>query len=435
MSDDNNILLKIKSSFEAQGTDAAERAQDRLASKTKDLNRTFQDNEKDTNRARQALGGLSAASAASQGSFSGLSRVLEGFSGRLADLAGKATLVAGAFSAGYGIGTAIDKWLGLSKAVADAYAPMEKVVSLTDRIKAQIGDLNATSLASVKKEFDSLTESLNSTMSQLDAVNRVKNQLMGQETEAQLAELEASMPPGPARDRAILQARRGREQTSIEERRNQARAKFSAAEQAKAGGESALWSAESAEGDARKQEMLFARPDSGATLEQRSAARQRTQAAEGGSAAARARMEELAEAFSRALMEKANTMRSLQLEERTSTARFSAGSSSLTAREREEATRLAARRQGIREGVSNDMLNISSDATRSAMQSELGGLSERADALRSQGMPAARVQDLRSKASGASKQADSAVAAVSAVLDSITARMKSLEDKLKNLPR
>jgi len=435
MSSDDNILIEIKSAFEKSGTDAAERAQDRLASKTKDLNRTFQDNEKDTNRARQALGGLSAASQASQGSFSGLSRVLEGFSGRLADLAGKATLVAGAFSAGYGIGTAIDKWLGLSKAVADAYAPMEKVVSLTDRIKAQIGDLNATSLASVKKEFDSLTESLNSTMTQLDAVNRVKNQLMGQETEAQLAELEASMPPGPARDRAILQTRRGREQASIEERRNQARAKFSAAEQAKAGGEAALWSAESAEGDARKQEMLLARPDSGATLEQRAVARNRTQAAEGGSAAARARMEELAEAFSRALMEKANTMRSLALEERTSSARYSSGVNTLDLRAREEAQRLATRRQGIREGVSNDMRGISSDATRSALESQLGDLSSRADTLRTQAMPAARVQDLRSKASGASKQADSAVAAVAAVLDSITARMRTLEDKLKNLPR
>jgi hypothetical protein len=198
---DNKILYEIQSAFDKTGTDAAERAQDRLADKTKSLNRTFQDNDRDATRARQALAGLSAASQASQGSFGGLARVLEGFSGRLADLAGKATLVAGAFSAGYGVGTAIDRWLGLSKAVADAYAPMEKVASIQDRIKAQLGDLNAASLGAVKQQFDALSESLASTMSQMDQINRIKNSLASDESEAQLAELEAGLPPGPGRDR------------------------------------------------------------------------------------------------------------------------------------------------------------------------------------------------------------------------------------------
>jgi hypothetical protein len=123
-------------------------------------------------------------------------------------------------------------------------------------------------------------------------------------------------------------------------------------------------------------------------------------------------------------MEKANTMRSLEFEERTSKARYAGGVSGV-----------AAKQQAIREGVSADMRGISTAATRSALQSQLGDLSERADTLRSQGMPAARVQDLRAKAAGASKQTDSAVAAISAVLDSITVQMKTLEDKLKNLPR
>jgi hypothetical protein len=423
LNSDSDILLQIKTAFEGQGAAEAERAQDRLASKTKDLNRTFQDNERDTQRARQALAGMSAASAASQGSFGGLSRVLEGFSGRLADIAAKGALVAGAFSAGYGLGTAIDRWLGISKAVADAYAPMEKVASIQDRIRAQLAGLNAASLASVKKEFDSLSDSLAATVAQMDQINRVKNQLMGQETEAKLAEIEASMPPGTARDRAILNARRGSEQTSIEERRNQARDKFTAAEQAKAGGESAVWNAESAEGDARKNLMLL-QQNPAASLESKSLARAQLQAAEGASAEARARMVELADAFGQALMEKSNTMRSLEFEERTSKARYTGGVSGVAAKEK-----------SIREGVSADMRGISSSATRSAMESQLGDLSERADTLRSQGMPAARVQDLRAKASGASKQTDSAVAAISAVLDSITAQMRTLEDKLKNLPR
>lgn len=434
MPSDQDILIQIKASFEGQGAVEAERAQDRLAAKTKDLNRTLQDNEKDTTRARQALAGMSAASAASQGSFGGLSRVLESFSGRLADVAAKASLVAGAFSAGYGLGTAIDRWLGISKAIADAVAPAQQFATIQDRIRAQIGDLNAASLDAVKKEFDSLTQSLQSTTAQLDQVNRIKNQLMGQETEAQLAELEASMPPGPARDRALLQARRNREQTSIEERRNQARAKFSAAEQAKAGGQSALWNAQSAEGDALKNLMLL-QQDPTASLQAKAAARVQHESAQTVSATAQARMDQLAEAFSQALMEKANTMRSLALEERTSTARYTSGVSTVDRREQEEAARQAARRQGIRENLSNDMRGISSDATRATLENQLGDLSQRADSLRSQGLPAARVQDLRSKASGASKQADSAVAAVSAVLDSITARMRTLEDKIKNLPR
>jgi hypothetical protein len=432
---DNKILYEIQSAFDKTGTDAAERAQDRLADKTKSLNRTFQDNDRDATRARQALAGLSAASQASQGSFGGLARVLEGFSGRLADLAGKATLVAGAFSAGYGVGTAIDRWLGLSKAVADAYAPMEKVASIQDRIKAQLGDLNAASLGAVKQQFDALSESLASTMSQMDQINRIKNSLASDETEAQLAELEAGLPPGPGRDRAILAKRREREQASIEERRNQARAKFQAAESALAGGQSALLQTQSAEGDLRKQAMLLDRSDSGATLEQRSAARQRLQAAEAASAAARNRLSGLEDTHGQAVMEKSNTMRSLSFEERASRARFSAADSAITLRQQEEAAREAGRQQNIREGVTTDMLQISRTATRTAMSGQLSNLRDQQSALSGEGMRSARVADLRAKAAGTFKDTDSAVAAVAAILDQITARMKSLEDKLKNLPR
>lgn len=435
MSNDSDILLKIKSAFERSGTDEAERAQDRLAAKTRDTNRTFQDNERDVGRARQALAGMNAAAAAGQGSFSGLTRVLEGFSGRLAELAAQGTLTLGALSAGYALGTAIDKWTGLSKAIADAYAPLEKVSSIQDRIKAQLGDLNASSLAALTKQFNDLNSTMESTLAQMDKVNAVKNQLMGAETETQLAELEATTPPGPGRDKAILAKRQERELASIEERRNQARAKLQAVESVLAGGQSALLQTQSAEGDLRKQSMLLDRSDSGATLEQRAAARQRLQAAEAASAAARNRFSDLEDSHGTAIMEKSNTMRGLALEERTVRARYSSGSSAIALREKEEAERTAARQQATRDDVSRDMLSLDRQAMRTVMGNQLAGLRESRESLQGPGMRKARVDDLHAKAAGTFHQADSAVTAVGRLLDEITARMKSLEDKIKNIPR
>jgi hypothetical protein len=440
MPDNDNILIEIKSAFEKSGTDAAERAQDNLKRKTEDTNKTFRENERAVNSAQKALGGLTAASAASQGSFGGLSRVLENFSGRLADLATKATLVAGAFAAGYGIGTAVDKWLGISKAVADAYAPMEKIASIQDRIKAQLSDLNGASLAAVKSQFDALADSLNSTMSQLDRTNAVKNRLLGAEGEAQIAEIEASMPPGPARDRAILAKKYEREQLGIQERYKQASTKQDRSLLAVTNAEAAVAPLETAVGERRKR-MEWDR-SFGASPEQMAEHRIRLQAAQADLDAARAKVANLREVHGKTVFETDSEMRALALEDRTSKARFAAGGNELTrreqedaARKQEEAARLAARQLANRETLSNEMRDIGVGATRVALSSQLGDLGERREQLSHQGMSAARVADLRAKAAGTYKQADSAVAAVAQVLDSITARMKSLEDKLKNLPR
>jgi hypothetical protein len=427
MSDDSNILIQIKSTFERSGAVEAEAAQKRLESATKPVAESFAKSEREIQKSRQALAGLNSVAAAGQGSWMGLTRSLEAFGGRLADIAAKGSMVVGALSAGYALGTAIDKWFGISDAISKSIVSAEKYVSVQDRIKKQLGDIDKTTLAAVTAQFDKLSDSLSSTLSQMEKINAVRNQLMGLETEAQISEMEAGTPPGPARDKALLAKRQERDLASIEERRNQARAKLATAEEARKSGEAAVWTAESSEGDARKTFMLLNQNPS-ASLEAKAEARQRLQIAERASAAARASMSPLNETYGNTMADTSNTMRGLSFEERTVRARTAGGMSSI-AREEEQ------RRAGIRDNLSSDMLSISRNATRSAMLSRRDELASQAANLRESALPAARVNDLRTQAAGAAKQADSAVAAVSAVLSQITAQLKALEDKIHNLPR
>jgi hypothetical protein len=135
----NDVLVEVKSTYDATGTQAADRAQVNLANTTKEVGRQMEHTEKQTQKARQALGGLSAAAAASQGSFGGFAIALQNLGGGLADVAAKFALVAGAFSAGYGIGSAIDKWLGLSDAISGASEKGEELVSMPWRSSARDG--------------------------------------------------------------------------------------------------------------------------------------------------------------------------------------------------------------------------------------------------------------------------------------------------------
>jgi hypothetical protein len=322
---DNEILIKIQTAYESGGIEAVKKAIADTEKETKNLGNSNSELERKTtssnrelNNSQRALAGLNSASAASRGSFQGLSQTLEVFGGNLATLAAKASLVAGAFTAGFSIGTAIDKWLGISDAISKALVPAEKFVSIQDRIKAKLGDLDAASLAAVKKEFDSLTVSLESTFAGMEKINSIKNELMGKETAAQLAETEANMPPGPARDKALLAKREERELASIEERRNQARAKLAAAEEARKSAQDAVVKAETTE-EARARIVANQFPSD--PLEDRVLARRRLEAARQASSAARSRMAPIDEVYGNTRADTYNTMRGLALEERAVRAR------------------------------------------------------------------------------------------------------------------
>jgi hypothetical protein len=459
----DNIVVEIKSTFDPSGAKAAERSQHDLTNATKPVVEAFKNTEKEVHASRQALAGLNSVAAAGQGSWMGLTRALEAFGGGLAEIAAKASMVIGALSAGYALGSAIDKWFGISKAISGAIVPAEKFVSIQDKIKAQIGDLNATTLAAVTKQFDTLTASLKATLSEMDRINSIKNELAGKETAAQLAETEANMPPGFARDKAILAKTQERDLASVADRRKQALAKLAAAEEAKKAGEAAVLATESAEGDARKASII-ANQNPATSLEDRSAARQRLQIAQGASRSARARQEQLDEAYGNTMAETSNTNRGLALEERTIRARGTIGSKEITTREaeakrREEQERIERedRREQINARNREEGEGIARRVTRENWQSQRDQLSAenkrlekdwlptaRVQDLRDQAAPSpqppipastARVQDLRAQAAANTKQTDSAVATVLQLLQSNSAKLQMLEEKIKNLPR
>jgi hypothetical protein len=426
MSDNrDNILVEIKSTFDKSGAVEAERSQDKLVEHTKPVAEQFKKTEKEVQASRQALAGLNSVAAAGQGSWMGLTRALEAFGGGLADVAAKASMVIGALSAGYALGSAIDKWFGISKAISEAIVPAEKYASIQDRIKAKLGDLNAASLAAVTKQFDTLTASVHATLAGMDKINSVKNELTGKETEALLAEIEAGMPPGIARDKALLAKKQERELASIEARKYQALEQLEIATKAKKVGEASVLDTETAEKEARFASMVAEnkyKEDSGIlnpftneyevnpkrraeNLENASAARQRLQIAENVSRTARARQQQLEETYGQKETETWDTMRGLDLEERAVRARGIVGGNEIAAREqedidrkREEAAREDKRLQKEVEDLVKQEDQEQSRLARQELERKRAELAERIKELQTRALPAARVQDLRSRA-------------------------------------
>jgi hypothetical protein len=425
----NDVLVEVKSTYDATGTQAADRAQRQLADTTKEVGRQMATTEKETQKARQALGGLSAAAAASQGSFGGFAIALQNLGGGLAEVAAKFAMVAGAFSAGYGIGSAIDKWLGISDAITKAIAPAEQFVGIQDQIRKRLGDIQGASLKAVAAEFDNLSKSVAGSLAELQKMQAIANELRGKQSEAEMSELEASMPPGPERDRAILLKKRQTEAEDIAARRAQALEKYGVASDALAKGKAAAGEAQTAAEWAEGDEFKISRQP-GATLQQKVEARLRREAAANAAAAARKRVSGLEDAEGMAFMEKTNTLRGLGFEGRSSIARYQSGLAGID-RDQYDADNAA------REAAQGRAAEASAAAQRRYLQEQRNVLTQRQSQLQA-GMPGARVDDLRSAAAAGDKArgaADAAVASMTRALEDVTAKLEAVNAKLNNLPK
>jgi hypothetical protein len=432
----NDVLVEVKSTYDATGTQAADRAQVNLANTTKEVGRQMENTEKQTQKARQALGGLSAAAAASQGSFGGFAIALQNLGGGLAEVAAKFAMVAGAFSAGYGIGSAIDKWLGISDAITKAIAPAEQFVGIQDQIRKRLGDIQGASLKAVAAEFDNLSKSVAGSLAELQKMNAVANELRGKKNEAEMSELEASMPPGPDRDRAVLLKKRQTEAEDIAARRAQVMAKYDVAANALLKGDAAVQEAETAAQWAEGDEFKLSRQP-GATLEQKAEARLRREAAANTAEAARQRLQPLKNEEVKAYMETANEMVGLDYESRTSIARYQGGRAGIERTEEAESGRAARAEQDAREAAQGRAAEASAAAQRRYLQEQRNVLTQRQSQLQA-GMPGARVDDLRSAAAAGDKArgaADAAVASMTRALEDVTAKLEAVNAKLNNLPK
>jgi hypothetical protein len=432
----NDVLVEVKSTYDATGTQAADKGLKALGETTKEVGTKTALTEKETQKARQALGGLSAAAAASQGSFGGFAMALQNLGGGLADVAAKFALVAGSFSAGYGIGSAIDKWLGLSDAISKAIVPAEQFTGIQDKIRKRLGDLQGASLKAVAAEFDNLSKSVAGSLAELQKMQAIANELRGKQAEAETSELEASMPPGPERDRAILLKKRQTEAEDIATRKAQAQEKYQVAADALAKGKSAAGEAETAAQWAEGDEFKLSRQP-GATLQQKVEARLRREAAANAAAAARKRVAGLEDAEGMAFMEKTNTMRGLGFEGRSSIARYQGGLAGIDRDQydADNAAREAA--QGRAGGAATAAQRRYQMEQRNALTQRQAQLQNRQSEIES-ALPGARVDDLRSAAAAGDKArgaANAAVASMMKALQDVTSQLEAVNDKLNNLPR
>jgi hypothetical protein len=351
-------------------------------------------------------------------------------------VAAKFALVAGAFSAGYGIGSAIDKWLGLSDAISKTIVPAEQFAGIQDKIRKRLGDLQGASLKAVAAEFDNLSKSVAGSLAELQKMNAIANELRGKQAEAETSELEASMPPGPERDRAILLKKRQTEAEDIAARRAQALEKYGVASDALAKGKAAAGEAQTAAEWAEGDEFKLSRQP-GATLQQKVEARLRREAAANAAAAARKRVSGLEDAEGMAFMEKTNTMRGLGFEGRSSIARYQSGLAGIDREQydADNAAREAA--QGRAGGAATAAQRRYQQEQRSVLTQRQAQLQNRQSEIES-AMPGARVDDLRSAAAAGDKArgaANAAVASMMKALQDVTQQLETVNDKLNNLPK
>jgi hypothetical protein len=425
MSDQNQVVVEIKSTYDPAGTTAADRAQRQLSETTRQVTRETESNARQTQRARQALEGMSSAASASRGSFSGLTRVVQTFSGSLAELATKLTLVAGAFTAGYGLGSQIDKWLGLSSAISKAIVPMQSATSIAGQLYATLGKLQETDLAKLNAQFDAFNANLQTTISSIDKVASQTATLADAETQAQVAEIEASMPPGPARDRAILNKKRDREMASISARRRGEYEKLQASQLRYDQAERAVGSAQE-DFDTADFAFRLVADNRDVPLKERTEARVRRDSAAEVLKQSQVRFESVKEDQSNLTDAAQFQFKRLNLEDRTGRARYAAGLNQVSAEQAQIEAKNREETAGYLSGLRG--------GGRSNLQAQQAALESHGAQLES-GLPAARVRDLRAQAAGLSAATDSAVAALLKAIQENTAKLNNVTDQLRNLPR
>jgi len=302
---DNDILINIETAYKSGDMEAfkrsledAKRKADGLSEATQNLQNKSAGAGRELNNAQRALGGLNGAASVSRGSFQGLSQTLEAFGGKLATVAAKFSILAGSFSAGYAIGTTLDKWLGISQKIADLYAgPMSKVGSIQSRISADLKALDGITLANLKTQFEGITKTLSDSNEAIGTFYASMRELAAAQTDLKISAIERSMPPGPQRDAAIAneQRRSGLREVAFKRSEEQQKAEaaqeaISAADDAMAEQVKAQIRAQSAMRDARTPE------ESAAARAQYNAATSGRTSAQANAAASRAKQQPVIDA-------------------------------------------------------------------------------------------------------------------------------------------
>lgn len=347
---DNDILIQIETAYKSGDMDAFKRSLDDAKKKVDNLSNS-QDQLKDKsnqankelNNGQRALSGLNAAASVSRGSFQGLSQTMEIFGGKIAAAAAKFTVMAGSFSAGYAIGKQLDGWLNISQKIADLYAgPMQKVGSIQDRIRASVEGLAKADLSRLAEQFARVADAASEAEKYTNAMYGAKLRLMGERGELEIAQIERDMEPGPARDKAVLEARRKQSLEEIQTRRQQQRDKLATATQTYEAGKAQVSAAQEAVDAAQFGVVIAnANTDRNASPEFRATraaeARAQLAAAQATLTSAQDRFAPIEESFGQTRFEVGNEMRSLALQEETAKARYGAGMAPIVGAERASA--------------------------------------------------------------------------------------------------
>lgn len=204
---ETELLIKIKTALEAGGAEAAKRELDSLIGKTNQATGATANQTKgvhDAVRSQQVL----------EGALRGNWRALGQLSERATGLGGALTKtipVVGAFMAGWQAGWKIGEWIASWAVKIDQFA------AALNRAEVAAAQLNSQKMDALRKELDSVSAAAEKAATEIDKATSQENRLARAKADVGIAKIEATMPEGPEREKAIANVR-FRTESEIKER-------------------------------------------------------------------------------------------------------------------------------------------------------------------------------------------------------------------------
>jgi len=221
----NDIQIRIAAALDKGDFTAAQGEVEKLkAAGTDSLNTTAaasgkiaQANQQISGSASAAIGSMSALQMLLRGNVMGavmqLTRSVQGLSTAFSGLMAKASPVAIVGAIAYGVGTLADKFLNLSGIISRTLQPaITSMKEGWDRAFTSADKLANLRLGGLKKEIQDVVDALNQTTKETNLEKRLSDRERAARAQADVAQIEASTPAGPERDRAVLARRRQAEE-------------------------------------------------------------------------------------------------------------------------------------------------------------------------------------------------------------------------------
>lgn len=206
-----NLKTSAQSTFpsvdEIKGaSDRAEKGVKNLDTAGKSFGQTAEGMRERVARLSSAAAGLDMASRGGSGAISGLAQSLVSLGGKLGSLAASVGVIGAVGVAAYRVGTAFDRWLGISDRIARIVAGAKTLATSFGTVAAAIRAADNASLANLQRRISFLQETADAVVSTINSAAEEKASAIETAGKTTAANIRASALPESAREPSAREA-------------------------------------------------------------------------------------------------------------------------------------------------------------------------------------------------------------------------------------